>query len=100
MRFSDENLRGRVVIGADGQVIGEVSSLFLEGDTWRVEALQLKLDRKIADQLGISRGLFHSPLIEIPSRMVQSVGDTLVLSVSVDGLRQVVPSDAEPLSSH
>jgi len=57
MRLSDENLRGRTVIAADGQAIGEVAALFLDSDAWRVESLQIKLRKDVADQLGASRSL-------------------------------------------
>ena len=95
MRLSDENLRGRTVIAADGEAIGEVSSLFLDGAAWSVEALQVKLRRDIADQLGAPRGMFHGSTVEIPVRLIQSVGDAVVLTVAVDGLRQV-PGAGEP----
>lgn len=93
MRLSDETLRGRSIIAADGQVIGEISALFLDSDGWRVESLQVKLRKDIADQLGANRTLFHAGALEVPVRMIQSVGDTVVLSVPVDGLRKALPSD-------
>lgn len=92
MRLSDENLRGRTVIAADGQTIGEVAALFLDSDAWRVESLQIKLRKEVADQLGATRGVFHAGTLELPVRMVQSVGDTIVLSVPAFELRQVLPS--------
>ena len=52
MRLSDENLRGRTIIAADGQVVGEIIALFLESDAWRVESLQAKLGKDIADHIG------------------------------------------------
>lgn len=91
MRLSDETLRGRRVVAADGQVIGDVAAVFLDSDAWRVESLQIKLDNPVADQLGATRGLFHAGTIELPVRMVQSVGDAVVLSVPVLELRQVLP---------
>jgi len=94
MRLSDDNLRGRIVIAADGQVVGETTALFLESDTWRVESLQVKLGKNIADQIGADRSMFHAGTLEIPVRMTQSVGDTVVLSVPVDGLREVLPMEA------
>jgi sporulation protein YlmC with PRC-barrel domain len=100
MRLADENLRGRTIIGADGQVIGEVAALFLDSETWRVESLQVKLDRAIADQLGASRSIFHAGTLEIPVRIVQSVGDTVVLSVVVDELRRILPVESEPAPAH
>ncbi|QRN97063.1 PRC-barrel domain-containing protein [Archangium violaceum] len=100
MRLADDNLRGRTIIGADGQVIGEVAALFLDSETWRVESLQVKLDRAIADQLGASHSIFHAGTLEIPVRIVQSVGDTVVLSVVVDELRRILPVESEPASAH
>nr|WP_239014560.1 PRC-barrel domain containing protein [Archangium violaceum] len=75
-------------------------ALFLDSETWRVESLQVKLDRVIADQIGASRSIFHAGILEVPARLVQSVGDTVVLSVVVDALRQVLPTEGEPASAH
>jgi sporulation protein YlmC with PRC-barrel domain len=91
MRLSDENLRGRTVIAADGQAIGEVAALFIDIDAWRIESLNIKLRKEIADQLGATRGMFHAATLELPVGMVQSVGDAVVLSVATNELRQVLP---------
>jgi len=100
MRLSDENLRGRTVIGADGRAIGEIGTLFLDSDSWSVESLHVKLRKEIADQLGASRSIFHAGSVEIPVRLVQSVSDAVVLSIPVDGLREVLPGDGEPAATH
>lgn len=101
MRLSDENIRGRTIIAADGQVIGEINALFLDSDAWRVDSLQVTLRKDIADQLGAHRSVFHAGALEIPVSMVQSVGATIVLSVPVDGLRAVLRSkdDQQPVHS-
>jgi sporulation protein YlmC with PRC-barrel domain len=96
MRLSDENLRGRVVIASDGMAIGEIATLFLDSDAWRVESLQVKLRKDVADRLGADRSMFHAGALEIPIRMVQSVGDAVVLSVAVDDLRQVLTAASAP----
>ena len=95
MRLSDENLRGRTVIAADGQVIGDIAGLFLETNSWRVESLQVRLRKEVADQLGATRSIFHAGTLEMPIRMVQSVGDTVVLSVATHDLREVLPSGGD-----
>jgi sporulation protein YlmC with PRC-barrel domain len=95
VRLSDETMKGKPVVGADGQVIGEVASLFLDSEAWRIESLQVKLRRETADRLGASRGIFHAGTIEIPVRVVQSVGDAVVLTVEVADLRQLLPVDGE-----
>jgi len=100
MRLSDANLRGRTVIGADGQAVGEVAALFLDSEAWAIQSLQVKLRKEIADRLGASRSVFHAGTVEIPIRLIQSVGDAVVLSVAVDGLRQVLPGEEEPAAVH
>jgi sporulation protein YlmC with PRC-barrel domain len=94
MRSSDENIRGRTMVAADGHVLGEVSGLFLDSDAWRVESLQVALRKDVADQLGAHRSVFHAGALELPVGMVQSVCATVVLSVALDGLRAVLPSKA------
>jgi sporulation protein YlmC with PRC-barrel domain len=100
MRLSDENLRGRTVIAADGQAIGEVAAVFLNSEAWRIELLQVKLRNDVADQLGATRSLFHPGTLEIPVRMIQSVGDAVVLSVTSHELRQVLLGVGDPSNAH
>lgn len=88
------------MIAADGQAIGEVAALFLDSDAWRVESLRIKLRKEVADQLGATRGLFHAGTLELPVRMVQSVGDAVVLSVLALELRQVLPGVGDSPPSH
>ncbi len=96
MRLSDEDLRGRIVIGADGRVIGKADGLLLSSDGWSVEALLVRLRSDVADDLGAARSLFRARTLEVPTRSVQSVGDTVVLSVALPGLRELVPRADQP----
>src|SRR5262245_19898534 len=50
MRYSDEELRDKTVIGADGHVVGEVSALFVDPSSWTIDALRVKLRRETADR--------------------------------------------------
>ena len=100
MRISDESLRGRTVIAADGQAIGSVAELFISGMDWRIEAVRIELRKEIADRIGADRTLFHRGSIELPVGFIQSVSDTVVLSVDVDKLREAhrppAAADAPP----
>jgi sporulation protein YlmC with PRC-barrel domain len=95
MQISDEQLRGRPVIAADGQAIGEVAALFIDTSTWTIVALQIKLSKSAAEQLGAARGLLRAATFELPVRMVQSVADTVLLTVPTLELRQTSPDAAE-----
>lgn len=90
MRISDELLRGRTVIGADGRAIGEVTGVMIDSETWGVATLQIKLRREVGDTLGIHHRMFQSPVMELPIQTVQSVGDAVILSMSIENLRELV----------
>lgn len=95
MSLSDEEIRGRTVIAADGQVVGEIEGILVGLDEWRVESLKVTVRKEVADELGAQRSVFHAGKVEIPTHMVQAVGVTVVLSVPLLGLRAVLPSERE-----
>ncbi len=99
MRLSDDNLHGRTVIASDGLEIGDIDALFLDSDDWRIESLQVKLHKDVADRLGADRGMFHAGALEVPIGMVQSVGDAVILSVALDDLRRVLPAAPEAVAT-
>jgi len=91
MLISDENFRGRTVVAADGQTTGEVAAVSIDTSTWTIASLKIKLSKTAAEQLGASQSLLRAATIELPVGMIQSVGDTVLLSVPTLGLRQSVP---------
>ena len=92
MQVSDEHLRGRTVIAADGQAVGEVGALLLDTSAWTIVALQIKLNKASAEQLGAARGILRAATLDLPVRLVQSVGDAVLLSVPTLELRPVLPA--------
>lgn len=88
MRLSDKTLLGRTAISADGKVIGAISELFISTTEWRVESIQIELNKDIADRIGANRTMFHRGTIELPVSFVQSVSDTVLLTVNVEQLRE------------
>jgi sporulation protein YlmC with PRC-barrel domain len=93
-QVSDEHLRGRTVIAADGQAIGEVASLFIDTSTWMIVALQIKLSKSAAEQLGAAHSLLRAATFELPIRMVKSVADAVLLSVPTLELREIPEASA------
>jgi hypothetical protein len=67
MQISDEDFRGRTVIAG------------------------IKLHKAAAEQLGVARGILRAATLELPVRIVQSVGDAVLLSVPTLELRKVLP---------
>ena len=100
MKLSDDALRGRTVIASDGLAIGEVAVSIIDAADWRVDALQVRLRREVADRVGADRGVFHAATLAIPTGLVQSVGDAVVLSVGIDELRELLPGGSESARVH
>ena len=96
MELSDEHFRGRTVIAADGQAIGEVGGLLIDTSTWAIVALRIKLHKPAAEQIGAVGGIFRAATVDLPIRLVQSVGDAVLLSAPTLGLRQSVPDADAP----
>jgi sporulation protein YlmC with PRC-barrel domain len=102
MRLSDETLHGRTVISADGRAIGSITELFINTSDWRIESVRIELHKDIADRIGANRTFFRRGTIELPASFIQSVSDTVVLSVNVDQLREAhraPATDAPPRHS-
>ena len=86
MRQTDVELRGRTVIGADGNAIGEVLGIVFDNETWSVTALRLRLRGQVASQIGVDHSLFRPSTVEVPINQIQSAGDAVVLSVPASAL--------------
>jgi sporulation protein YlmC with PRC-barrel domain len=95
MQVSNEHFRGRTVIAADGQTIGEVAELCIDTSAWTITGLQIKLNKPAAEQIGAARGILRAATLDLPVRMVQSVGDTVLLSVPTLALREILPDGAD-----
>ena len=88
MRLSDNTVRGRTVISADGRAIGTIVELFISAADWRIEAIRIELRNDIADRIGANRTFFRRATIELPATFIQSVSDAVVLTVDVEHLRE------------
>jgi sporulation protein YlmC with PRC-barrel domain len=83
----EESLAGRSVIDSTGRVIGELSGLILETDSWSIEALRVKLRKDVTKEMGVSHGAFRAASVDVPVDYVQNVSDTLVLKGPIGSLR-------------
>ena len=49
-------------------------ALFIDTSKWMIVAIQIKLSKSAAEQLGAATGLFRATTLDLPVRLVQSVG--------------------------
>jgi sporulation protein YlmC with PRC-barrel domain len=94
MEFGE--LRQRTVVDAGGRVVGDVDEIVIDTSSWRVKTLRVKLRRAAGAAIGAEQSIFRAGHIEVPSDMVQSVGDAVVLRVDA---RDLVPSTEEKVDA-
>ena len=92
MEFGE--LRQRTVVDAGGRVVGDVDEIAIDTNSWRVKTLRVKLLRAAGAAIGAEQSIFRAGHIEVPSDMVQSVGDAVVLRVDA---RELVPNTEDEL---
>jgi sporulation protein YlmC with PRC-barrel domain len=91
-----QNLQGLLVIDAAGQALGEVDEIFFDDSTWHIDAVRVKLRKDVAEALGAKRSMFRAATIEVPTRLVRGLSDTIVLAVRRDELRSLVSLRGAP----
>jgi sporulation protein YlmC with PRC-barrel domain len=89
--ITDASLHGRVVLSGDGVSIGEVVHLLVDPSDWHIGAVEVKLRNEVADRIGAHHGLLRSAVIGIPTEQIQSIGDAIILGVSIDEIRPLRP---------
>jgi sporulation protein YlmC with PRC-barrel domain len=89
MHMESGELRQRAVVDAAGRVVGDVDEIAIDTSSWRVKTLRVKLRRAAGAAIGAEQSIFRAGHIEVPSDMVQSVGDAVVLRVDA---RELVPN--------
>jgi sporulation protein YlmC with PRC-barrel domain len=91
----EEALVGRRVLDATGRSIGEVDGLMLDPQSWRVEALRVKLDKDVTEEIHAPKGMFRAARLDIPVEFIQDVSDAVLLKgpvASLQTLEQHPPS--------
>ena len=83
----EDALSGRSVIDSTGRSIGEIVGLLIETETWRVEALRVKLNKDVMQEIDAPHGTFRAARLDIPAQFVENVSDTVMLSGPIGALR-------------
>ena len=82
---SVDKLSGKNVIGAGGNVLGEVKGAEVNTSTWQVTHLQVKLANQASEELGFKKR-FRSSTVCMPVSLVSAVGDVITVGKTLDEL--------------
>jgi sporulation protein YlmC with PRC-barrel domain len=92
--INTNDLKGKEVIGPQGGLIGKVSGLNFDPETWVISTLQVNLDSKVAEEIGIKKrlqrvGISHTE-IPLKASFVGQIGDRVLVTASRDELVKYV----------
>ena len=86
--INTNDIKGKEVIGPQGDVIGKVAGMNFDPETWQISTLQVSLDSKVAEEIGIKKrldrvGITHTE-IPLKASFVGEVGERILLKASRD----------------
>ena len=85
------DLKNLDVVDSAGTTLGHVIELELDPSDWQIKALIVRLERSVANRLGLHRLIGNSDLA-LKIVHVHAVGDTVLLRDSIDDLARIAPA--------
>lgn len=86
-------IAGKEVIGSEGDTLGKVSDTQFDEKTWRVLALEVHLEKEVAEE-HLLRHRLRKTLVLVNVEHIQAVGDKVVLKGSKEDLLKLIASSA------
>ena len=89
--MNSNDIKGKEIVGPGGEVIGKVESVNFNPSNMQVTSLEVSLDQKVAESIGIKKRLGRSEM-PLKASFVGSVGEKILVNASRDELVQYVTS--------
>jgi sporulation protein YlmC with PRC-barrel domain len=86
-------IAGKEVIGSEGDTLGKVIDTQFDEKTWEVLALEVHLDKEVAEEHQLRHRL-RKTLVLVNIEHIQAVGDKVVLKGTREDLLKLIASTA------
>lgn len=97
------DLVGKSVVGSNGRLFGTIADFGIDTEHWNIASILLKVDSKAVTDLGLSKPLWRSARVEVPSSLIAAAQDVVILKVSLEEfaekLKAAVPDDGDEAAS-
>jgi sporulation protein YlmC with PRC-barrel domain len=94
-----DDLPGVTVLDATGHVLGRVKAAMADMETWLIDTLRVKLERRAAAELDVHWSFWRRPSFDVPTGLINAAGDAIILRVSLAELREAPPAQIEALAA-
>jgi sporulation protein YlmC with PRC-barrel domain len=100
MHIRFDELPGRAVLDANGRVVGRVKAALVDGETWLIDTLRIRISRRAAAEMDMPWSLWRRPKMDVPTGLINAASDAIILRVSLAELRESPPTQvSEPASA-
>jgi sporulation protein YlmC with PRC-barrel domain len=82
-------LVGMEVVGNNGWLIGKVEDVIFSENSWQIDALDIKLESKIAKEFDMKKK-FRSTHVRLNIANVQGIGDHITLKTTKQDLYKII----------
>lgn len=82
----DTEITEKRVIMEDASDIGMVMDIFVDTLDWRITRLDVKVENRYAERLGLEKGLLKKAICPVKIHFLKSVGDVVHLKGTVEDL--------------
>ncbi|MCL2712023.1 MAG: PRC-barrel domain-containing protein [Methanomassiliicoccaceae archaeon] len=76
------------VVTKDNQLVGTVTTVMINIDTWKVSSLVIRLDKGAIEAMKMKKGFFSKINAEIGTEMILSSSDMIHLNGNMDDIRE------------
>lgn len=88
-------LKGKKVIGNEGYVLGEMSDLHVDLETWRASAFYIILSAEAAAELNFKKPFLRRVMTCLPTELIKAVGDVITLTAPVRNLKDIAEKEMQ-----
>lgn len=100
MHIRFDEIPGRAVLDANGRVIGRVKAALVDGETWLIDTLRIRISRHAAAEMDMAWSFWRRPKMDVPTGLIHAASDAIILRVSLAELRESPPTQvSEPASA-
>ena len=90
MIINTSRLIGKPIIGAQARVLGEVESVKMDSETWKITHLGVCLSDDATTEFGFKKPFWSCVVISLPVSAVSVVGDVISLDKSIKNLHDII----------
>jgi sporulation protein YlmC with PRC-barrel domain len=87
------SLDGKKVIGSEGYILGEMTGVNIDSETWQARAFCVNLSDEAAAELGFKKSLMSKIRICLPTKLVNVAGDVITLKDPIRNLGDVAEKE-------